>query len=84
MLTLLLISLGLGMMPSMMSSGGRQDPPGHTGFGSDYLSGESEGACEIYLASHADVCRLRSAFALSYIEVAVPPGGQCLSKNNLC
>ncbi|XP_075887685.1 uncharacterized protein LOC142891767 isoform X3 [Nelusetta ayraudi] len=34
---------GPGMMPSMMSSGGRQDPPGHSGFGSDYLSGPMMG-----------------------------------------
>lgn len=31
------------MIPSVMSSGGRQDPPGQSGFGSDYLSGEGEG-----------------------------------------
>lgn len=46
---MLLILLGPGMMPSMMSSGGRQDPPGHSGFGSDYLSGESRGTvCDIF------------------------------------
>uniref|UniRef100_A0A3Q1G6M2 Microtubule-associated protein 4-like n=1 Tax=Acanthochromis polyacanthus TaxID=80966 RepID=A0A3Q1G6M2_9TELE len=31
-----------GMMSSMMSSGGRQDPPGQPSFGSDYLSGFSQ------------------------------------------
>ncbi|XP_030016511.1 formin-like protein 8 [Sphaeramia orbicularis] len=30
---------GAGMMSSMMSSGGRQEPPGQPAFGSDYLSG---------------------------------------------
>ncbi|XP_027138998.1 microtubule-associated protein 4 isoform X7 [Larimichthys crocea] len=30
---------GPGMMSSMMSSGGRQDPPGQPAFSSDYLSG---------------------------------------------
>lgn len=29
-------------MSSMMSSGGRQDPPGQPAFGSDYLSGEGD------------------------------------------
>ncbi len=28
----------------MMSSGGRQDPPGQPAFGSDYLSGEGGGS----------------------------------------
>uniref|UniRef100_A0A3Q1EQ46 Microtubule-associated protein n=1 Tax=Acanthochromis polyacanthus TaxID=80966 RepID=A0A3Q1EQ46_9TELE len=32
-----------GMMSSMMSSGGRQDPPGQPSFGSDYLSGPMMG-----------------------------------------
>lgn len=62
MVVMILIVLGLGMMPSMMSSGGRQDPPGHSGFGSDYLSGKSKGTCVIYLARHADVA-----------GIAVPP-----------
>ncbi|XP_028327979.1 microtubule-associated protein 4-like isoform X5 [Gouania willdenowi] len=30
---------GQGLMSSMMSSSGRQDPPGQSGFGPDYLSG---------------------------------------------
>ncbi|XP_034743546.1 microtubule-associated protein 4 isoform X6 [Etheostoma cragini] len=34
---------GPGMMSSMMSSGGRQDPPGHSAFSSDYLSGPMMG-----------------------------------------
>ncbi|XP_034559560.1 microtubule-associated protein 4 isoform X3 [Notolabrus celidotus] len=34
---------GQGMMSSMMSSGGRQDPPGQPAFGSDYLSGPMMG-----------------------------------------
>ncbi|KAM9350000.1 uncharacterized protein ABDE67_009724 [Symphorus nematophorus] len=34
---------GPGMMSSMMSSGGRQDPPGQPAFGSDYLSGPMMG-----------------------------------------
>uniref|UniRef100_A0A3Q2WZ50 Microtubule-associated protein 4 n=1 Tax=Haplochromis burtoni TaxID=8153 RepID=A0A3Q2WZ50_HAPBU len=33
---------GPGMMSSMMSSGGRQDPPGQPAFSSDYLSGFSQ------------------------------------------
>ncbi|XP_035860773.1 microtubule-associated protein 4 isoform X3 [Sander lucioperca] len=33
---------GPGMMSSMMSSGGRQDPPGQSAFSSDYLSGVSQ------------------------------------------
>ncbi|XP_037538053.1 microtubule-associated protein 4 [Nematolebias whitei] len=31
-----------GMMSTMMTSSGRQDPPGQTAFGSDYLSGFSQ------------------------------------------
>ncbi|KAM6989745.1 uncharacterized protein LKV04_009336 isoform 3-T3 [Tautogolabrus adspersus] len=34
---------GQGMMSSMMSSGGRQDPPGQSAFSSDYLSGPMMG-----------------------------------------
>uniref|UniRef100_UPI0037E8D77D microtubule-associated protein tau-like isoform X1 n=1 Tax=Semicossyphus pulcher TaxID=241346 RepID=UPI0037E8D77D len=34
---------GQGMMSSMMSSGGRQDPPGQPAFSSDYLSGPMMG-----------------------------------------
>ncbi|XP_042083040.1 microtubule-associated protein 4 isoform X3 [Haplochromis burtoni] len=34
---------GPGMMSSMMSSGGRQDPPGQPAFSSDYLSGPMRG-----------------------------------------
>ncbi|XP_033507082.1 uncharacterized protein map4l isoform X5 [Epinephelus lanceolatus] len=34
---------GPGMMSSMMSSGGRQDPPGQPAFSSDYLSGPMMG-----------------------------------------
>ncbi|XP_035860774.1 microtubule-associated protein 4 isoform X4 [Sander lucioperca] len=34
---------GPGMMSSMMSSGGRQDPPGQSAFSSDYLSGPMMG-----------------------------------------
>ncbi|XP_028282754.1 microtubule-associated protein 4-like isoform X3 [Parambassis ranga] len=34
---------GPGLMSSMMSSGGRQDPPGQPAFGSDYLSGPMMG-----------------------------------------
>uniref|UniRef100_A0AAV2JRP8 Microtubule-associated protein 4 n=1 Tax=Knipowitschia caucasica TaxID=637954 RepID=A0AAV2JRP8_KNICA len=34
---------GSGMMPSIMSTGGRQDPPGQPAFSSDYLSGPMMG-----------------------------------------
>ncbi|XP_030608123.1 microtubule-associated protein 4-like [Archocentrus centrarchus] len=37
---------GPGMMPSMMSSGGRQDPPGQPAFSSDYLSGPMGGMAD--------------------------------------
>ena len=61
------------MMSSMMSSGGRQDPPGQPAFSSDYLSGEGGGSAA-YLP-HSFHTSVSTKCAQSTCVVAEAHGG---------